>query len=166
MWAGSSGLPPSSMILQVWITGTLSKFTAGGSWGKRGCGWRTGSDPGRGAAIRPSHEGVGRLWGQGWARTGVSGFMGWDLQTDIWSLAIGMPVKCNIMGSINSGKVRAISWHGAPQKLRMRFRNWGQLHTTPFYLLWKLLTVNVPTGSQMCSLLSEALQGCHREEQA
>lgn len=36
----------------------------------------------------------------------------------------------------------------------MNFRNWSQLHTTPFYLLRKLLAVNVPTGSQMCSLVT------------
>lgn len=60
-------------------------------------------------------------------------------------------MKCNI---INSGKLRAINWPGAPQKLKMSFRNWGQLYPTPVYLFWKLWTVNVPTGSQMCSSFS------------
>lgn len=36
----------------------------------------------------PAKSGWTRLWGQGWARTGVSGLVGWDLQADALNRAI------------------------------------------------------------------------------
>lgn len=37
----------------------------------------------------PATSARARLWGQGWARTGVSALVGWDLQADTLIPAIG-----------------------------------------------------------------------------
>lgn len=98
MWTGSSDFPRSNMMFskcgllmhsQNLVCRKTAAFTARGLLRPAVRDLRVGNRTRpREQHSAPDKSGWARLWGQGWARTGVPGLVEWDLQADILIPAI------------------------------------------------------------------------------